>query len=193
MRIFYVSTLCSDKTLNNLLENGCKIALQAQVYHKICTAGLTANPNVKVDAISSIPVTPYTNKKKLWGFHWETKDDVLSYNYMPFVNLPVLRQISLFFSTFFYVFISIIGKKEIEQKIVISDILNISIAAAAMLAAKICGGKSIAIITDVPIFMYKMAKPKKMIKRIMQRINASICTFIMGRYDMYLLLTKQMN
>lgn len=190
IKILYASCACSNQKINQLYNNGGAFA--AQKYHNLLANGLVSNEGVKVNMITSLPISRRSNKKIFWGYESEKINESLQYHYMPFINVPIFRHVFIFVSALIFCLRYIVKEKDINNKIVICDILNISISVAAFLAARFCGGKSIAIITDIPSFMqYKLKE--NIIKNALYKVINKIIEFFMKNYDSYILLTQQMN
>lgn len=180
MRICYVYGGCAPKTYSAQVEaRGMRVAQQAQKYNQLLMEGLVCN-GVHVQAVSSRPVNRSVSSKWLFGGKREQEAGI-DYYYVPFVNFPVLRNITVFFSVLSYLLFS---RGQDDERVIVCDALNIAASSAAALAAKILRIKCVGIITDVPCHRPDSEKPKKR-----ERFNL----WLMQQFDRYLLLTEQMN
>lgn len=178
INILYVYSNCSPHKYKSLIEStGIMILQQAQKYHQLMMEGLSKN-DCDVLAVSSLPVNRQLTKKLFFKAK-NDKYDNITYKYLAFINLPILRNISIFFHSLCFC----LKKKE---SISICDILNISISAGALLASKIAGNKTVGIVTDVPGILAD-GNNKKV--PLTQKINR----WILSKFDAYLFLTEQMN
>lgn len=101
MNIIYVSSLLSKNKTEYILNNtNAKLLQSIQRYHRLLCEGIAQN-NCNVKTISAIPITAKDSNKKFWGFKDEMDANV-KYQYIPFINVSILRQICLIF---FYAFI----------------------------------------------------------------------------------------
>ncbi|MFZ3102564.1 MAG: glycosyltransferase [Desulfitobacteriaceae bacterium] len=187
MDILYISSLCSNSKFRDLFENATiKPVQQAQKYHLLMVEGLAQNEGTYITVLSSKPV----NRSISAQFYYRNeKEEVngIEYRYLAFINWPILRQIFLFFACFFFALKWLLKKKE---GIVICDVLNISIASAAILASMITRTRSVGIVTDVPVFFARMSRDKiSLINKVVMTIN----TLIMNRFKAYVFLTQYMN
>lgn len=187
MNILYVSSLCSERKFRNLFETATiKPAQQAQKYHRLMVEGLAKNEGTSVKVISSLPV----NRSISAQFYFRSqKEEVneIDYRYLPFINLPILRHIFLFFTGFFRALMWCFKNK---KGVVICDVLDITISSAALLASKIARTRSVGIVTDIPAFLAGMSENKISLKN---KLFILINTFVMNRFNSYVFLTQFMN
>lgn len=177
-KILYVYSNCSPQKYKSLVESsGIMILQQAQKYHQLMMEGLVKN-NCDVLAISSLPVNRELTKQLFFKAENDEYKNI-NYKYLSFINIPILRNIFIFINSFHYC----LTKK---GYINVCDILNISISAGALLASKIVGNKSVGIVTDVP-GIFPDGKNDKI------PLTQKIDRWILGKFDAYLFLTKQMN
>lgn len=187
MNIVYVSTLCSKIKFDDLFNKSIvKPQQQAQKYHRLMVEGLAQNEGVYVKALTAVPVSRAISNEGYYKREFENINNI-EYEYLPFINMPLLRQIGLFVTGF-------IGTlkwcRKHPEGAVVCDVLNISVSSAASFASKFSRTKSVGIVTDVPYFLTKMSGDKiSPLNSLISWIN----TFIMNRFDSYIFLTKQMN
>ena len=188
-KILYVSSLCSEKLLNHIFETAkIKPRQEAQKFHKLLVEGFALNTDIcLVETLSLIPVTSSSHRKKVWIPSQEKTENV-HYNYVPLLNLPILRDLGVFIYSFFKVLGGTIFKKS-ENRIVICDSLKLSISGAAILACKFSGIKVIGIITDLPNLMVGNKKWYNLKYKIYKKLTYTV----ISGFDKYILLTLQMN
>jgi glycosyltransferase involved in cell wall biosynthesis len=81
-----------------------------------------------------------------------------------------------------------------RPRFVVCDVLGLSIATGALLASKLTGTPSIAIVTDIPDDLHEgMKQNASFLRRIQLGSYRILSTHFMGRYDGYILLTEAMN
>lgn len=191
MKILYVSTLCSDYVFKVIFENSSiKPQQQEQKFHSLLSKGLMRD--VKDIYFLSRPPVDLSNNRKLNISVVKEKYERATYHYLKVVEKPVLKHIILFVSAF----ISTIKwglKNQKEQKIIICDILKLSISLASLLASKILGIRSVAVITDLPNYMGYTKQNKTVIGSISLKLYRNVSNYFLQRYDYYVLLTEQMN
>ena len=179
MKIVYASCLISDRAYKELFSRQSnKPGQQVQKYHRLLAEGFVKN-GIGVETVSAPPIARGNYTKRFYRRKKETENG-LEYNYLSVVNVRVLKNIFTFLGSFIKV-ISIVIKN--RESIVICDVLNISVSAGALLAAKIAGRKSVGIVTDIP----EMQQVSK--KKVSLRINNRI----LYGFSSYVFLTEQMN
>jgi len=192
MDIFYVSGLCSDKKFNAIFNmSDMKPAQQIQKFHNLLSKGFRDLIN-EIYIMTALPISRSNTKKKWFSTDKEIEGNAL-YHYLPFANLPALRYILIFFVGFFTC-VNWSIKKRKKEKAIVCDILNLTISMVALVASKLCGVKSVAIVTDIPNHLdnYTMEE-KSGTKYLFSNLYRLTCNFFMYRYDSYILLTEQMN
>ena len=180
MRFIYVNRGASPSKYAHYLEkySGC-LQQQGQKYNQLLMEGLIAN-GVRVTSISTRPINRTMTKQKYFKGEkeWEREID---YDYIPFFNVKLLRELSVLFGVFFKV-LCLKGNK--KNTVVICDGLNVAASMGAIPAATLRGFKTVGIVTDVPEHLSYSRKVT-----LSQKINLAV----MRRFKSYLLLTEQMS
>lgn len=180
MNILYSSCLCSKNIYKKLFDNSDnKPGQQVQKFHRLIVEGLAKNEEIKVTAISALPITRENTKRIFIKENNEIREEV-TYLYSPIINIPLLKNLLISIWAFIKTLVSCLSDRNTT---VICDILNISVASGSLLAAKLCRTKCVGIITDLPIFVNKKSKS----------ISVKINNFIMNRFDKYVFMTEDMN
>lgn len=178
MKIIYVSSLMSKKKMNYIINNSMSKPPQSiQRYHRLLCEGLTDN-NCEVKTISALPISNSVSKQIFWKSETEIENDV-TYQYLPFVNIIIIRQLFLFIFTFLYSIREIIKNNDV---VFICDVLNTSISIAALFSCKLFGIKCTGIVTDMPSDMKNSKK-----------ISIMLNNLFLSLYDKYVFLTQYMN
>lgn len=192
MNILYVSTVCSDKKFKEIFENSkVKPQQQAQKFHKLLIKGLLKLGN-NLYLMSRLPINKSTDKKvKTFGL--KEKGANITYNYLKILEIPIIKYIILFVDGFINT-MRWNFKNRKQDRIIICDVLNLSISISALLVSKICNVKSIAIVTDIPNYMQNYTMQKKThTKQFVSNLYTKICNYFIQKYDSYIILTEQMN
>lgn len=190
MDILYVSRLCSEQRLAQLLrDQPVKPAQQEQKFHGLLARGLAASAR-EVTALSLLPHAPTTR-----GFpvvEGEVEKGIV-YRYLSLRRVPVLAHAF----TFGWSFLSTLAwcrARRGQPRRVICDVLDLSISAGALLAAKVTRTPSVAIVTDIPDYLHSyIGGAESALGRAIIRAYRTLSTFFMERYDGYVLLTEAMN
>jgi len=179
MHLVYVYSGCSPRKYKEYIESkGMRVQQQAQKYNQLLLEGLVAN-GAKVTAVSSRPINRSVASQVFFRGERDSEKEI-DYYYVPFVNIPVLRNISVLIS----VFCKVLFMKKEKETALVCDALNISAAMAALWAAKLRRIKTVGIVTDVPCH-----RPNNQKIPLHEKVNLKV----MQKFDSYLLLTEQMN
>lgn len=191
MRILYVSTLCSKLKFKEIFNKSkVKPQQQAQKFHRLLSEGLCEYAK-SMCYLSRPPINKTTNKNiNLVGIEKISQNQ--EYRYLKVSNNLLVRHVNLFFSGLYNTFKWNLKFKR-EEKVVICDILNLSISISSLIASKLCGVKSIAVITDLPNYMNYTKQTKSVVRSLYSKLYRGICNYFLKRYDYYIILTEQMN
>ena len=182
MNIIYLSNSCSNEMFEKLRARGMRGTLpQAQKYHQLLMAGLAEHIDGEIYAISALPVNRRWTKQIRFP-HEEEQVGKINYIYEKFLNLRFLRQYTRYRGALKN--IKKIYKKN-SDAVIVCDILNVSLAAAARRAGRKLGIPVVTIVTDVPGHMVGGAKKKTLFTRVSEDS--------FDKFDAYLLLTEAMN
>ena len=179
MHVVYVYGGCSPAKYKAYVEDrGLRVQQQSQKYNQLLMEGLIQN-QARVDAISSRPINRRITKKLFFKGEKDTAKGI-RYFYVPFINYPILRNITVFFGILWKVLFMRMDK----ERVLVCDGLNIIATLAAQIGCKLRGIKTVGIVTDVPCH-----RPSNEKIPFHEKFNLSL----MKKFDSYLLLTKQMN
>jgi glycosyltransferase involved in cell wall biosynthesis len=179
MKIVYASCLCSKDKFNKLFENSNKNpGQQVQKYHRLLVEGLVNN-NIGVTSVSVLPVSRNNCKKTFFKYEKEINNNI-HYSYLPLINFTIIKNIVAFINSFSYVLFSCFNKKDY---VIIGDVLNISVCAGALCAAKILRLHNVGIVTDIPSFLSKDSR----------KFSVKVNNNLIKSFDSYLFLTEDMN
>lgn len=189
MKILYVSSVCSPKILDTIFDSSIiKPGQAVQKFHRLLIEGLSKHKTIcQVEVLSSLPVTPKGNPKRFWNLPNEYWKEI-RFQYIPFINLPIIKHLFVFIYAFFKViFWHFFNLK--KEKVIVCDILNVSIVWATFFASKLVGQPIAVIVTDLPIFMLSNDTKLSFIKKAYLKT----ASFVLHRFDYYIGLTRQMN
>ncbi|MBS3901998.1 MAG: glycosyltransferase [Dethiobacter sp.] len=192
MEILYVSKLCSKKKFEEIFVTcHVKPQQQAQKFHHLFASGLAAQEGVQVTALSGLPISRVHNERTWWAGVSEVEDKTV-FKHLPQINMALIGHIVVFVTAFLVTAKWCLVNKN-KKRYIICDVLNLTISVAAKTAAKLFGVKSIAIVTDIPSFMREYKREKRCIQSLPIGIYTSLCSSFLRRYDVYIILTEQMN
>ncbi|MCL6604720.1 MAG: glycosyltransferase [Paenibacillus sp.] len=193
MEILYVSRLCSTKTFDILFnQSSIKPEQQAQKFHRLLAEGFGKVQQTNITALSGLPISRSNIRQAYIKLPSDIDKDV-TYKYIPLLNIPLLGHVVTFLLTFVYSLIWC-HKNKSNDKIIICDVLNLTISVASKIAAFLSNVKTVGIVTDIPYFMQGYTRKRKIgMSLLIQNLYTNFCDFFLKRYDAYILLTLHMN
>ncbi|MBQ4242436.1 MAG: glycosyltransferase [Lachnospiraceae bacterium] len=151
----------------------------AQKYNRLLAEGLAYQPDCTVVMISEMPVDERNHPGRLIGRHREKKNKV-SYVYLPLINTHRVKDIVSVLTSFLECMRYV--RKE-GKSVIIADILCAPVALGGYVAARISRIPYVAVVTDLPEFVYG----KK------DRAYDTVSRIVMESASRYVFLTEQMN
>ena len=176
MRIQYGYSNCTDATYNRIIsERNVSVLQPDQKYHGLLIKGLAKN-GAEVRCISGLPINRAVTSRKLIREKDEQEGNAY-FHYITTLNLPILRQLMIFFGTFF----SVLKAKKEKDTYAICDCLNIANAYGMTLACRMRKIPVVSIVTDLPDMERSSGFLKKINNKLFKKIHA------------FIILTEQMN
>lgn len=176
MNVLYVSTLCSENTLNRILLSAKNKPLQSiQKFNRLICEGMITKGD-SVQTMSQMPISRYTHSGLIYLNKKESINGV-EYKYLPIINIPFIKQIVLMI----FIAINIILYSFKKDKVIICDVLNMTLANITLKMAKLLNIKIVGIVTDLP---EDMANNKVYQNTVGKDIN---------KYDGYIVITEEMH
>lgn len=177
MKILYGYTNCTNKKYAEIFSGrSASVLLADQKYHSLLIEGLS-KVGANVRCVSGLPINRGVTKK-LFVSEADEEENGVFYHYLKTVNLPVLRQLCIYFGT--KRFIRRNAKKGEKDAFVICDCLNLANALSCLKAAKKRRIPLVFIVTDIPEFQRG---------RLLKKVNDKL---IAGA-DGFIFLTEKMN
>ena len=177
IKLLYLSNTCPEEIFHQIFTGENKPSQAAQKYHTLQIAGLSEN-GAEVKAL----FIPAISRKTYAGWRFKKTTCGGAYDIAPVFNVPILRNILLFFYVLFYVLRE--GRK---AQAVICDVLHTTASAATLLAGKLSSLQTVGIVTDVPtIRAFQVKNP-------IERLVSSLSYSLLRAYDKYIFLTPDMN
>lgn len=187
MKLLFLSALSSNRLIEELhRQSGRDPGYAAQKFNRLLAKGLYNN-GVELTILSAPPVGRH-NSRKLWWNANEEEEAGLVYYYLPFLNLPVVRQFFLTIGTYFKVWR--LSKKE-KINAVVCDVLNAGLCAAAIKACKHTNTQVVGVMTDMPGLMVRFGHNQKM--PFITQMATKVMKWSFDNYDKFVFLTEAMN
>lgn len=194
MKILYLGSFCEsdlfDKIINNSKKN--KPSIAQQKLERLLLEGLCNIECYKVSAISIVPIPRYPQYNHLL-FKQNAKPlaNKSKLLYFSFINLPVLKQLSLFVSCFIKIFDWLFKNRRDKSKVIFIYSMNLYESIPALFLRLFFRHKVITIVTEINRFRF-VSKTSPLLYFKMQ-INRAISNLINYSFDGYILLTQAMN
>lgn len=181
--LLIISNFASKDKVEYLREqSGQNPGYAIQKFTRLLVEGFQRNGK-SVRVYSILAVSRKTVKKILWKPSKDV-DGHIPFQYAPFVNLPYLRQFTLFVSSFFKVFTW--GIKNKSNKVVVCDALCRSGCLGALAACRLTGVKCVGILTDMPGMVTKGVNVNKFVGKSIMNIQFGF----LKRFDALVYMTK---
>lgn len=176
MQILYGYSNCTDKKYREIVsENNVAVLQPDQKYHGLLIKGLSKN-GVQVNCFSGLPINRAVTSRVLIHEKDEVEENA-NFHYYTTLNIPVLRQVMIFFAALF----NCLFVKTEKEVFAICDCLNIANAYGMLIACKIRRIPILTIVTDLPDMMSNNS--------ILRVVNNSLFRAVDG----FVFLTEQMN
>lgn len=176
MRILYGYSNCTDALYRKITsERNASVLVPDQKYHSLLIRGMDKN-GAELYCFSGLPINRSVTARKLIREKDEHEGNV-HYHYITTLNFPLLRQLMIFFGTFF----GVLKVKKDTETYAICDCLNLANAYGMTFAARLRKIPVVSIVTDLP----DMERTGALLKKINNRL--------FKKADAFILLTEQMN
>lgn len=186
MKILYVSTLCSKRFINDLYrKTSVNPGFAVQKFNRLVAEGFAKN-GLSVTTLSAVPAIKGISNSFLCTFPKEYCKGI-AYRYLPYCSISFLRRLIIIVSSFFRTLRWGIGHR--SSKVIVYDVLNVSVCIGSLLASKVLGIQSCGIVTDMPGLMVNETKEGHVKTKIIAGFNRWYLRF----FNYYVFLTEAMN
>lgn len=169
MRIIYGYSNCTYNTYNRIVsERGVQPLAPDQKYHSLLIKGLDKN-GAELFCLSGLPINREVTARRLIR-EKDEREGRVHYHYITTLNLPVLRQLMIFFGTFF----GVLKVKKENETYAICDCLNLANAYGVTLAARLKRIPVVSIVTDPPDMERSSGFLRKLNSRLLKKADALI-------------------
>lgn len=189
-RILVLSTVCSREYYGQLIKMRTRPALDTQQKFMLSIVeGLAESGDVKVDCMSVAPISRSNYSGNKFKSFTEVVDGI-TFNYVSFTNLPIMKNITAALSMKKAVD-SYYLKHENDEIHVIADCLSVEASEAAM-ALKKKGVCNTAVVTDIPLIAETMGG-RAGIRSLYSRFYGKKANKLLSKFDKYVLLSEHMT
>ena len=182
IKLLYISSFSSNRVISEIYKSsGKNPGYSIQKFSRLLSQGFIDN-GVSVETLSTIPIVDgkyrFVNEKP-------EVEDYISFHYIPFLNIPIIKHICM--SVYAFLYVLKWGLKHKKDGYILFDVLRISPSIGALCASKIVGVPIVGLVTDMPGLM--VGAKKKWYSPLIAYVNKSY----LGAFSYYVFLTEQMN
>ena len=194
MKIYYIGTICSDKTFNNITDKSkVKPSISAQVFEDSLLTGINENKNIEISAHTFLTIASYPNGYKLFiPPRKEILKSGISTQWYMTINFAFLKQWGYCLSAFFSLLYWLIKNSDEKDKVIFCCSIFSFIARPVTFLAKIFKTETCVIVTDLTKFNFSLKKPTGM-KKIFSNHFLNSQIKYQSKFDKYILLTEYMK
>lgn len=192
MKILYIGSIISEKLADEItLASKRKPSTAAVNFQRNLLKGFSVE-NADIEVYSIVPVAMYPGSPYLTSPR-EKESRIFQYNIkqLQFVNLPIFKQISIFFSVLFSVLFWCIRNRKTKEKCVLVYGQYVYAALPQIMLCRMLHIKSCNIVTD-PIRYTSNYSLLPIIKRMMLSTQWFLMERIKCGYSAFILLTEAM-
>ena len=191
MKILYVGTYADPLTIFELNKQSTDEGILSEAaikYTKLIGEGLKIELEDEVTNLFLVPIGMFPICKKIFFYKSNTDGNY----YIPFVNLLILKQISISLFIFLFSVQWYFRKKKKEKKIIVFSFLYLPFL-TAVAPLKLLNNLYIAsFVPDMPEFEYSYSKTKFSIKRLFIPIYIFMMKKIVDLNDYFVFITRFM-
>ena len=188
MKILYASALSSERLINMLFVNKrCNPGFAMQKFARLIVKGIHHN-GVEISTLTNPPINRTLLSDIFVCFKTE-KENGISYKYIPFFNFPLLKHFCVIVYSFLYTLFW--GMYDRKNKLLLCDVINVSICVGTLMAAKILRIKTACVVTD--IYGLMIGENKGRLSSLVSYLAHKFYNIYANSFDKYILLTEQMN
>lgn len=191
MKILYVGSYADPLTISELNKQSTDEGILSEAsikYTKLIGEGLKMKLNDEITNLFLVPIGMFPICKKIFFYKSNTDGNY----YIPFVNLLLLKQVSIGLFMFLFSIRWYFQKKKKEKKIIVFSFLYLPFL-TAVAPLKLLNDLYIAsFVPDMPEFEYSYSKTKFSFKRLFIPIYIFMMRKIVDLNDYFVFITKFM-
>lgn len=194
MKLFYVTNYTDEKEFWKIVQESKNKSAGAasQNFEGSLLKGLANQEEVDITACSFRLVPSYPNHKKIfWGGYKDKLVENISFIYLPFINLPILKQLCFSVAIVPEVIKWLIKNRK-EPIAIVFTCINIPMVFPVVFLRLFFRCPVIAIVPDLPSMVLTYTKLNG-IKNFLKYIYIWLSKTIEHRFDAYVFLTEPMN
>ena len=191
MKLLYLGSYADKHTIeiiNKSSSNEGQVSIAAVKYSYLIGEGI--EEAIGKENITKIHLVPMgVHCKKLFFY----KKNEGNTKYIPFVNLILLKQLSIIIYLLFYTIIWLFSNIKTKDKVITFSFIYLPFLLGILPAKFIRNTKIISFVPDMPSFEFSYSKTKFSIKKILTPLYIFSVNKLMNLNDSYVFITEQMK
>ncbi|GAB6155716.1 hypothetical protein JCM17380_44670 [Desulfosporosinus burensis] len=193
MKIYYLGSVINTDTFERIVKNSKdKPSAAPQRFESLMLEGMKSIKDIELNIHSMPAIAAYPKSNvRFWGNKKEIVAGGYQITWIPCINLDGIKQITSSITTFFSVLFFLLSTISTQDRIVLTYGVEASTALPIHLLSRLFRCNRVAIIPDLPDYMYQNRK-KRGLQKLIQNIYIFLSNKASTQYDGYILLTKEM-
>jgi glycosyltransferase involved in cell wall biosynthesis len=194
VKLFFITNYANEKDFWKVVNESKKkpAGAASQIFEGLLLKGLANQDEVDITACSFRLVPSYPNHREIfWSGYKQKIDQNIALIYLPFINLPVLKQICFCIAIIPEV-IKWLSKNRREPTAIIFTCINIPMVFPVLLLRLFFRSPVITVVPDLPSLALTYTKLNG-IKQLLKYPYVWLSKIVEHRFDAYVLLTQPMN
>lgn len=190
MNILYFGQICDEELYKAIEKKQLPYFIAQYMYEKALYDELIKNKELDIE-FNSIYQTEYFPEDKIIF----TRKDKNKIQYLSFINLPYLRELSYFISTCSKIGRWYLKNRNNRNKCIYLSCHFAPVSLAVILTSSILSIKKVVTFTDLALFSYSKNRVKsmKLYKKILIKPYIYLVNTLQKKYDAYVLFSEEMK
>ena len=192
MKILFIGVYADQKMINNLnalSQPQSKLSVAAIKYTRLIGEGFEKNIGTDCSKLFLVPVGMYPQcRLYLWGYKKNKTE-----SYIPFINLLIIKQITIALFVFFYTFCWYLKQSRKEEKIVVFSSLYLPFLISVSPLKLLNNFKIISFVPDLPEYEFTYSIENNRIKQMLIPLYVKFSKKIININDFFVFITEKMR
>ncbi len=186
--ILYLGTLIPNTEFERIIKYDKTPQIATHLFSwKLFNSIKFFNDNLYI--ISTRPITDFPNNSSKINYKKKWKYDFHSINEIFFINIPLLKTLTLIISSFCYSLIWFFKTNKNNRNCVFLDNYQLPYLIVGYIFSKFCRIPIICVLTDPPNMNYKFIRDSK-IKSLFRKLNSIFSNYFLSKLDGVIAVTK---
>lgn len=195
MKVLYFSMSCSPKTWEVIqAQSKIKASSAPHIFDTSVLKGLREDKEIEMQVFSFPSIATFPGFRGI--FFNNKKEELfpgLTTRWLPFINLPFIKQISFSFSTLFFLSAWLLKNRKNKDKQVVMYTTYFPIALPIVFLSKLFNCECTTIITDIPEYLFLNQKKTFGGISVIYKLYTRLTIYAQNKFNKFVFLTSQMN